>query len=137
MNRAARKAAESMMRKRQSWEWVQKRITDEERAQYPAIRDIREAFYNDFYSVQIYWVKTDWGEVHHLIVRGQIKSSEPPWRDMQRIKNELVSDVREAIQIYPRATDVVDQADVYHLWVLPAGMGVPFGLHRENGLRKR
>lgn len=111
-------------------------ITPEERAKYPAIRDIAQAFYNDVYSVQVYLVHTEIGRVQHLIVRGQHNNQEPPWRDMQRIKDELCGPECEALQVYPKAGDVVDQADVYHLWVLPPDKPIPFGLHRENGLRR-
>lgn len=124
------------MRKLKSWTWHQRDITDEERAQYPAVRDIDRAYYNDFYSVQVYKVPTDLGQVLHLIVRGQINNQEPGWRDMQRIKDELIGTEYEAVQVYPKQADIVDQADVYDLWVLPIDRSLPFGLHRENGLRK-
>lgn len=134
MNRAARRAANGLMRKRQSWSWVERTPTEGERARYPAIRDIHAAYFNDVYSVQVYRVRTDMGVVLHLIVRGQQDNQEPPWRDLQRIKDELLGEDAYAVQVYPRKADVVDQADVYHLWVLPNEL--PFGLHRENGLRK-
>lgn len=121
------------MRKRASWDWHEKFISDEDRAKYPACRDIVRAFFNDLYSVQLYNVPTDLGLVLHLIVRAQL-GGEPPWRDMQRIKDEILGLEAYAVQVYPRAADVVDQADVYHLWALPQEL--PFGLHRENGLRK-
>lgn len=133
MNRAGRRAAVSTMRKRASWEWHEKEITVADREKFPAVRGITRAFFNDCYSVQFYDVLTDMGLVQHLIVRAQL-GGEPPWRDMQRIKDELVGTEAYAVQVYPRASDVVDQADVYHLWVLPQEL--PFGLHRENGLRK-
>lgn len=41
------------------------------------------------------------------------------WHDLQRIKNELVGEAREAIEIYPKANELVDDANWYHLWVLP------------------
>lgn len=133
MNRAARRAAVSTMRKRASWGWHEKEITAADRERFPAVRDIVRAYFNDLYSVQVYSVPTDMGLVQHLIVRAQL-GGEPPWRDMQRIKDELVGPEAYAVQVYPHAADVVDQADVYHLWVLPQEL--PFGLHRENGLRK-
>lgn len=30
-------------------------------------------------------------------------------------------------------SNLVDQANVYHLWVLPAGFQLPFGLHLPGG----
>lgn len=132
-NRAERRAARSTMRKRRSWDWHEKAISDADRSQYPACRAIVRAFFNDLYSVQVYHVGTDMGLVQHAIVRVQ-DGGEPPWRDLQRIKDELFGPDAYAVQVYPRRADVVDQADVYHLWLLPDEL--PFGLHRENGLRK-
>lgn len=132
-NRRERRAAISSMRKRGSWDWHEKRLSDEELARYPACRDIVRAFFNDLYSVQVYHVSTLLGVVQHLIVRRQA-GGEPPWRDLQRIKDEVCGPESYAVQVHPRRGDVVDQANVYHLWVLPEEL--PFGLHRENGLRR-
>ncbi len=49
------------------------------------------------------------------------------WRDFQRIKNELAGPEREAIEIYPRESDLVDTAEQYHVWVLPEDSIVPVG----------
>ena len=49
------------------------------------------------------------------------------WRDFQRIKNELCGEDCEALEIYPAEKRLVDTANQYHLWVLPAGMLWPIG----------
>jgi hypothetical protein len=49
------------------------------------------------------------------------------WRDLQRIKNELCGREREAIEIYPAESRLVDEANQYHLWVLPPSAVAPFG----------
>ena len=41
------------------------------------------------------------------------------WRDLQRIKAEIVGPEHEAIEIFPAESRVVDSADQFHLWVLP------------------
>jgi len=133
MNRQQRRAGLSTARARKSWEWQSKN-----RAQLAAEgggvalattwRNLQTAYLNDFYSVQVYHVETDWGQVTHAIVR-EHEEREPPWRDLQRIKNELFGSERVAVQVYPRVTEVVDQANLYHLWLLPVGMSLPFGLH--------
>ena len=49
------------------------------------------------------------------------------WRHFQRIKNELCGDEREAIEIYPAESRLVDEANQYHLWVFPADYIIPIG----------
>jgi hypothetical protein len=41
------------------------------------------------------------------------------WRDLQRIKNELVGPQCEAIELYPAEERLLDAANQYHLWVSP------------------
>ncbi len=43
------------------------------------------------------------------------------WRDLQEIKNMLAGPEREAVEIYPPESELVDTANQYHLWVLPEG----------------
>lgn len=70
---------------------------------------------------------TDEGRVH-LAIR-TASNQEPPWRDLQRIKNELFGPERVAAQVCPPASRLIDQADMYHLFVLPVGAELGFGLH--------
>ncbi len=53
------------------------------------------------------------------------------WRDFQRIKNELCGPEREAVELYPAESRLVDTADQYHLWVLPEGESFSFGFHER------
>lgn len=47
---------------------------------------------------------------------------------MQRIKDELAGVDATAIEVYPPKAEVIDQADMFHIWVLPGKL--PFGLHK-------
>lgn len=49
------------------------------------------------------------------------------WRDMQRIKNELLGPEREAVELYPAESRLVDTRNTYHLWAVPEGRGFSFG----------
>lgn len=49
------------------------------------------------------------------------------WRDFQRIKNELCGNECDAIEVYPRESNLHDTADQYHLWVFPESMPLPIG----------
>lgn len=39
------------------------------------------------------------------------------WQHMQQIKNDICGDEREAVEIYPAMSRIVDAANQYHLWV--------------------
>lgn len=41
------------------------------------------------------------------------------WDELQFIKNELGHGDRDAVEVYPREQDVVNVANMRHLWVLP------------------
>lgn len=90
-------------------------------------RDIREAYANDLYAVLVRPMETEWGRVRHLAIR-TTSNLEPPWRDKQRIKDELFGPDFTAVEVMPPAGEVVDQADMYHIWVLPARMTLPFSI---------
>lgn len=40
------------------------------------------------------------------------------WRDMMRIKNELIHRDAEAMELYPAMNRICDEANQFHLWVL-------------------
>ena len=65
--------------------------------------------------------------MRHLAV-SSLSGIRPTWPEMQRIKNELVGSDATAIEVYPPERDVIDQADMFHLWVLRGSL--PFGLHK-------
>jgi hypothetical protein len=54
----------------------------------------------------------------HLAV-SSLSGLRPSWHEMQRIKNELLGESVTAVEIYPPQTDVVDGADMFHLWARP------------------
>jgi len=83
---------------------------------------------NNKYSVQFFDKLTSWGVIEHLIIRRHDTKAIHSWYDLQRIKNELVGSDRTAVEIYPADAQLVDDANLYHLWVLPKGVELPFGL---------
>lgn len=52
------------------------------------------------------------------------------WQHLQRIKNELMGPERVAVEVFPAVSELVDDANIYHLWVLPEGARLPFRLER-------
>lgn len=51
------------------------------------------------------------------------------WNDLQRIKSECGFGAVDAVEVYPANKDVVDKANMRHLWLVDA----PFAWRREAG----
>lgn len=87
---------------------------------------------DDGYSVMSRQIKTEWGVVEHVTIKpmvGGMWSGDVPWSVKQEIKDELFGIRATAIEVFPARKNLVDVADVYHLWVLPKNMSLPFGIH--------
>jgi hypothetical protein len=110
----------------------------------PKARDLDPTFYDkcqaEFASGQMTLYANDHVVVHlrvlddagrdgwvHLSIRHHNRSAIRDWRMFQRIKNELMGDDREAIELYPAESRMVDEANSYHLWVAPKGVTFPVG----------
>lgn len=110
------------------WEdrsWVAKRPD--------APRGLTAAYLNETYSVQRFVKLTDVGFVDHLMIRRHDEKPIHSWADMQKAKNDLVEhgENRIGVQVFPKESDLIDQANMYHIWVFPVGYDLPFNL-KEN-----
>lgn len=85
-------------------------------------------FRNNLYQVEMAELETLFGPgtIWLSIVRTD-RTATHDWRHLQRIKNELCGPEREAIEIYPAESRVVDTNNQYHLFVLPQGCTLPIG----------
>jgi hypothetical protein len=63
----------------------------------------------------------------YVTIKRNDKESIHDWRDLQRIKNELLGPEVEAVELYPAESRLVDTSNQYHLWALPEGVPWPFG----------
>lgn len=85
---------------------------------------------NDGYCVSSRQIRTAWGVVEHVsISRMNGDRRDLPWAVKQQIKDELFGTRATAIEVFPARKHLVDACDIYHLWVLPKGFALPFGLH--------
>ena len=53
----------------------------------------------------------------HLAV-GSLSGERPTFHEMQRIKNELAGEGKTAVEVYPPASELVDEADMFHIWIV-------------------
>lgn len=61
----------------------------------------------------------------HLAV-SSLSGDRPSWHEMQRIKDEICGPQHTGLEVYPPRDEIVDDADMFHLWVVFGG--VPFSL---------
>jgi hypothetical protein len=57
------------------------------------------------------------------------------WRQFQSIKNEVCGFEREAVELYPAESRMVDESNAYHLFVAPEGQRFPFGSDERSVAR--
>lgn len=73
------------------------------------------------------------GKVTHMCIRNKGSKetnwagTDIPWAEKQRIKNEIFGEEAVAIEVFPAESNKVDQANMYHLWVLHE-YELPFGI---------
>lgn len=121
MPAATRKAAQAAMREH-SITYAEAKAMLEQLAK-------TEAFLNSRYQVNIdRHAPNGFGmEIVHLSIKRLDKRPIHDWRDLQRIKNELLGTEIEAIELYPAESRLVDSANQFHLFAFPAGVIVPIG----------
>jgi len=82
-----------------------------------------DAWCNDRFAVQHF----AFGGQEWLSIRRHHDGASPPtWAEMQRIKNELVGPERVGVEVFPKASELVDDADMFHIWLYPEGENTPF-----------
>jgi hypothetical protein len=93
-----------------------------------------EAWGNDLYQVTVTYMGERMGDAAtdregfmHLSIKRHDRHPIGDWRHMQAIKNEIAGPEREAVEIYPAESRLVDSANEYHLWVFPEGYFIEFG----------
>jgi len=62
-----------------------------------------------------------------LSIKRHDKKPVTEWRDLQRIKDEILGTMVEAVQLFPLKTRLVDTSNQYHLWALPVSSCFPVG----------
>lgn len=113
-------------------------LTDKHNAQkYAPDRVYDEVWLNSTYTVFILrhresgWHYPDTAQpvlMTWLSIKRNDCMARPDWRDFQWIKNQLVGDENEAVELYPAESRLVDGANQYHLWVVEdTAFKFPFG----------
>lgn len=127
-SRNDRRVAAKLCRKASSapkWEPLVRKVGVENHPNAPC--GLVAGYVNAIYSVQVFAaIKSPLGIVVPVGVRRHDTEPIRKWHDMQRIKTELFGVDRVAVEVYPAEIDVSDAANMYWLWLLPAGVRFPF-----------
>lgn len=67
----------------------------------------------------------------HLSLRTVENDVRHDWREMQRVKNEVLGPDWEGVEMYPSEARVVDTANQYHLWCIQPPAIFPFGFNHS------
>lgn len=92
-----------------------------------------QVFMNNLYMVHVFSLPDAGGEEMALLMvrRHDTKPIPRHWAVMNKIKEDLVGD-QLALEVYPTQAQLMDSANMYHLWVFLNDMEIPFGLHLKG-----
>jgi hypothetical protein len=108
-------------------EWIKKPSPKELKQGDGWFGEMDRVWINDKYCVMTRTIQTEWGQVDHACIRN-VSSTDIPWKEKQRIKNELWGEEYTAVEVFPKESELVDAANMYHLWVFKE-YKLPFNLH--------
>lgn len=92
----------------------------------------RPCFVNSLYLVFV----NKMGELTHLSIRRLDREPCHDWRELQRIKNELVGPECEGLELYPAESRLTDTSNQYHLWVINTGEKINVGWHAGRAVTR-
>ncbi len=108
-------------------------ITDEEHTQ-ETMKKVHHKPYrvwlNGMFIVQAFHTPNEWGAIR-LMIRWNDARADHDWGLFQRIKNDLFGHERVALEVYPAESNKQDVANMYWIWVLPAGFDCPLEVKRR------
>lgn len=102
--------------------WANLRTTIDRTPAEDRLEHIVNAWFNATYVV-MHYVFAEHPGIDLLSVRRIDEEPIRDWADLQRIKDRLAPDgqLRTAVEVYPPRLHIVDEANLYHLWVMPKG----------------
>ena len=86
--------------------------------------DGEKIYLNDRYQVDVRELPEGW---LWLSFKRRDKQAIHDWREIQEVKNGIVGKEREAVELYPAESRLVDTSNQFHLFALPEGEKFPFG----------
>jgi hypothetical protein len=120
--------------KNNQWIWISPQEIEAKKVEATSLNfpvpNCQRFCYNNQFRVMFFHRQTEWGLVEHLMITQHNGNKiNDHWATLQQIKNELMGSDRLAVEVYPPTTELTDDMNAYHLWVLPVGFKLPFGLN--------
>lgn len=86
-------------------------------------RGMTRAWRNNRFTVMVYDnARTSHGPATQVLIQSHYdKPIERHWATLQQIKNELFGEETTAVEYYPAQSRLVDQHNIYWLWIFPEG----------------
>ncbi len=84
---------------------------------------------NNRYQVNVMPIepKEPFGRIVWLSIKRNDRAAVHDWRELQRIKNMVLGEDVEAVELYPAEERHVDTSNQYHLWCFIDGYRMPIG----------
>jgi hypothetical protein len=79
------------------------------------INNLVKFYKNNLYTVQV----QSKNGIHRALIRRNDETTKVSWMHKQRIKNELFGKESVAVEVFPPESQLVDEANIYWLWILP------------------
>lgn len=104
----------------------------------PADKPFRQRFYESrWFFVQVTEISTVEEDgrgipMTWLSIRRNDRKHLSDWRHLQQIKNALCGPEREAANLHPAESRLMDTSNQTHLWVMPEGFLFPFGYQHRS-----
>lgn len=98
--------------------------------------NVGRAYRNREVVVLEYNRKIWWGlrriKIRHLAIRTAKNVALYKFYDLMEIKNQICGSECEAVQFYPKDSDIMDGANMTHLFVFPENFSLPLNLKRKK-----
>lgn len=91
-----------------------------------------ELWANDIYEVFVAYLDGSPDTGWHLSIKRYDRAPVRNWRHFQQMKNEICGEHAEGLELFPGEHRLADNANQYHLFVMPLGTPVPIGF--EGGM---
>ncbi len=83
------------------------------------------------YRVQVLEIVAPWGWCRHMKVQRLDGKDGISWDDLQKLKDEHLGPDALAVELYPSASRVVNEANIRHLWEVPEQV-LPIGFSQAG-----
>lgn len=67
------------------------------------------------------------GRFHHVSFKNIDRTARHDWREIQRMKNEILGEDCDAVEVYPAEDRLHDTCNQFHLYVFEPGRTIPLG----------